>query len=165
VKVGRNGTKWGAVVDRTFRGTYDHTIDEKGRLSFPSKFRETLRLYESETLVVLPWWGEHLRVYPFSEWENFQEKLTADIDDAPKNRVNIIRYIMSHSNDCSLDKQGRILIPPHIRSQVDLNKDIVLLGVKDRVEIWDRARWTDVCNSDVLNAEVVQESLEKLKIF
>jgi len=153
------------VVDKTFRGTYDHTIDEKGRLSFPSKFRETLRLYDSETLIILPWWGEHLRVYPFSEWEIFQKKLTADTDEAPKNRGNIIRYIMSHSSDCSLDKQGRMLIPPQIRAQVDLKKDIVLLGVMNRVEIWDRAKWTKECDSDVLNAEIVQDSLEKLKIF
>lgn len=153
------------MADKTFRGTYDHTIDEKGRLSFPSKLRETLRLYDADTLIIIPWWGKHLRVYPLSEWAVFQKKLTADTVEQPENLGGIIRYVMSRSIDCSLDKQGRMLIPPKLRDEVGLKKDVFLLGVLDRIEIWDRGRWTDECNSDLLNAETVKESLQKLKIF
>ncbi len=153
------------MVDRTFRGTYEHTIDEKGRLSFPSRFREILRLYDSETLIVIPWWGKHLRVYPFSEWEIFQKKLTADDVDQPKNLQGLVRYVMANSIDCSLDRQGRILIPPNMRNKVDLKKDIFLLGVMNRVEIWDRSKWSEECAADLLDSETVEESLQKLKIF
>ena len=123
-----------------FRSKYDHTIDDKGRLSFPSRFREVLRQYESEVLIALPW-GNHLRAYPLAEWENLENKLRAHDPEQPEDIDKIIRYFESESFECIVDKQGRILLPPALRSQLGLQRDIVLIGMIDRVEIWDKDAW------------------------
>lgn len=146
----------GEMISKTFRGTYDHTIDEKGRLSFPSRFREILRQYDSEALIVIPWWDNHLRVYPLSEWEAIEKKLMADDREQPEDLEDIIRQLLSDSIDCSLDRQGRILLPPNMRAELDLKKDIVLLGVMNRVEIWDKDTWTE-------RRKVGREDTDKLK--
>ena len=138
--MGSNGVVWG-IMSRRFRSKYDHTIDEKGRLSFPSRFREVLRQYESEVLIVIPWWDNHLRAYPLSEWENIEDKLKAEDREQPEDLDKIIRYFESESIECVLDKQGRILLPPGLRAELGLKKDIVLIGMIDRVEIWDKDAW------------------------
>jgi MraZ protein len=131
------------MVKNRFRSKYDHTIDEKGRLSFPSRFREVLRQYESEYLVIIPWWDNHLRAYPLSEWELLEDKLKAENREQPEELEKIIRYLESESIECTLDKQGRILLPPAMRNELRLKKDIVLIGMIDRVEIWDRDAWNE----------------------
>lgn len=122
-----------------FRGKYDHTIDDKGRLSFPSRYREVLRQYEAEILVVIPW-DDHLRVYPSAEWEILENKLQAE-DCELADLDKVLRYFESESYECALDKQGRILIPPALRIEFGLKKDIVLIGMIERVEIWDKGAW------------------------
>jgi len=128
------------MVSARFRSKFDHTIDDKGRLSFPSRFREVLRQYESEILVALPW-DTHLRAYPLAEWENIENKLKAGDGQHSEDLEKIIRYFESESFECVLDKQGRILLPPALRTDLGLKRDIVLIGMIDRVEIWDKERW------------------------
>lgn len=127
------------VISR-FRSSYEHTIDEKGRLSFPSRFREVLRQYQSEVLIAIPW-EKHLRIYPLSEWENFENRLMAEDGRQTEDLDRIIRYFESESWECVLDRQGRILLPPVLRAELGLKKDIVLIGMIERVEIWDKAVW------------------------
>jgi MraZ protein len=128
------------MVSSRFRSTYDHTIDDKGRLSFPSRFREVLRQYESEVLIVIPW-DNHLRTYPLSEWEDLENKLKADAGERAEDLDKIIRYFESESFECVLDKQGRMLLPPVLRAELGLKRDIVLIGMINRVEIWDKDIW------------------------
>lgn len=123
-----------------FRSKYEHTIDDKGRLSFPSRFREVLRQYESEVLIAIPW-DNHLRAYPLSEWENLENKLKTDDGGQMEDLDKIIRYFESESFECVMDKQGRILLPPVLRADLGLKRDIVLIGMIDRVEIWDKDTW------------------------
>ncbi len=127
------------VISR-FRSKYDHTIDDKGRLSFPSRFREVLRQYESEVLIAIPW-ENHLRAYPLSEWENLENKLRGEDQERLEDLDKIIRYLESESFECVVDKQGRILLPPALRAELGLKREIVLIGMIDRVEIWDRETW------------------------
>ena len=123
-----------------FRGKYDHSIDEKGRLSFPSRYREVLRQYDTGILIVIPW-DDHLRLYPLAEWESLENKLKAEDSDQLENLDKILRYFESESYECTLDKQGRVLIPPALRADLGLKKDIVLIGMIERVEIWDKDTW------------------------
>ncbi len=129
------------MVSSRFRSKYDHTIDDKGRLSFPSRFRDVLRQYESEVLIAIPW-DNHLRAYPLAEWESLENKLKAEDKDHPEDLDKIIRYLESESIECILDKQGRILLPPALRAELHLQRDIVLIGMIDRVEIWDKDTWS-----------------------
>lgn len=118
-----------------FMGEYNHTIDTKGRVAVPSKFRETL----GETFVVTLGLDGCLFVYPNHEWENFVSKLSS----LPGNKEarQLQRYFMAGATECEVDKQGRILIPAKLRDQAGLNKDIVFVGVLSKIEIWSKERW------------------------
>ena len=128
------------MTDRRFRSKYDHSIDEKGRLSFPSRYREVLRQYDSEVLIVIPW-DDHIRVYPLAEWETVENRLKAEESEQLEDLDKVLRYFESESYECVLDKQGLILIPPALRADLGLKRDIVLIGMIERVEIWDREKW------------------------
>ena len=128
------------MVSSRFRSKYEHTIDDKGRLSFPSRFREVLRQYESEVLIAIPW-DNHLRIYPLAEWEILENKLQVEDQEQFEDLDKVIRYFESESCECVVDKQGRILLPPGLRADLGLKRDIVLIGMIDRVEIWDKEAW------------------------
>ena len=118
-----------------FMGEYNHTIDTKGRVAVPSKFRETL----GETFVVTLGLDGCLFVYPNNEWVNFVSKLNSL--PGSKEARQLQRYFMAGASECEVDKQGRILIPAKLRDQAGLNKDIVFVGVLSKIEIWSKERW------------------------
>ena len=118
-----------------FMGEYNHTIDTKGRVAVPSKFRETL----GETFVVTLGLDGCLFVYPNNEWVNFVSKLNGL--PGSKEARQLQRYFMAGASECEVDKQGRILIPAKLRDQAGLNKDIVFVGVLSKIEIWSKERW------------------------
>ena len=153
------------MLSKTFRGSYDHTIDEKGRLSFPSRFREILSQYDSENVIVVPWGDSHLRVYPISEWVAIEEKLIADDREHPPDLDDTIRQMLSSSSELTLDRQGRILLPATMRSETGLNKDVALLGVMNRVEIWDRERWAEKRQADRSNIDKLKQVFRERRIL
>ncbi len=124
-----------------FRGRYQHTIDPKGRLSIPAKFRDALAQL-GDQLVVVP--NEHsLEVHPLSEWEHIEEKLNAQSLFSPEVR-QLSRLYISRAKDVALDGAGRILIPPDTRKQAGLEKDVTLVGGGRRMfEVWDRQRFEE----------------------
>jgi MraZ protein len=126
-----------------FRGRYNHTIDSKGRLSIPAKFRDVLAQYGDErALIVVP--NEHaLEVHPVREWQLIEEKLSASPMFTPEVR-QLSRLYMSRARDASLDAVGRILLPPDTRLQAGLGKDVTLVGGGRRMfEVWDRNRFVE----------------------
>lgn len=119
-----------------FRSKTEHILDTKGRLHFPSRFRDVLRGLGSDVLMIAPW-NDHLRAYPLAEWEVLENKLLtngAELGD-------VVRYIVGGVTECVLDKQGRIRLPPDLRDGVHLEKEVVLTGMLDWVEIWDKEAW------------------------
>ncbi len=90
---------------------------------------------------MIPWGENHLRVYPIEKWEIIEEKLMAEDWEQTEDQEDIIRELLSQCIDCTLDKQGRLLIPPHVRSELGLKKEIALIGMINRVEIWDKEVW------------------------
>lgn len=129
------------MVSGRFRSRYEHTIDDKGRLSFPSRYREVLRQHESETLVAIPW-EDHLRIYPLSEWELLENRLRAEEREQLEGLDKVLRYFQSESYECVLDRQGRLLLPPSLRADLGLQRDVVLIGMVDHVEIWGQDVWS-----------------------
>ena len=121
-----------------FMGEYNHTIDAKGRLIIPSKFRELL----GEEFVLTKGLDGCLSIYPMDEWKAFEEKLRA-LPLTNKNARTFTRFFVAGATNCELDKQGRILLPPVLREYANLTKDVVLVGVLSRVEIWDKDRWQE----------------------
>jgi mraZ protein len=118
-----------------FMGEYVHTIDAKGRIIIPSKFREEL----GDEFVITLGLDGCLFAYPYSEWQIFVEKLKTL--PGTKEARQLQRYFMAGAAACQADKQGRILIPSKLREHAALEKDIVFVGVLNKIEIWDKERW------------------------
>jgi MraZ protein len=127
-----------------FRGRYQHSIDPKGRLSVPARFREALAQLgdHAEQLVVVP--NEHaLEVHPLAEWQRIEEKLNAQPMFTPEVR-QLSRLYMSRAKDVTVDNVGRVLLPPDTRKQAGLDKEVTLVGGGRRMfEVWDRARFEE----------------------
>jgi len=122
-----------------FRGRFDHTIDDKGRVSLPVKFREILRKF-NDTIVITPFDG-CLYVYPHDEWIKFEEKIY-DLPSGSREMRDFQRALLAHATECTVDRQGRILVPNSLRTVASLIKDVVIAGRIKHFEIWDRERFT-----------------------
>ena len=122
-----------------FRGNFEHTIDPKGRLSIPSKFREILTKKYDERLVVTNFDG-CLVAYPYEEWVQLEEKASS-LSMVKKETRAFMRFFYSSAIECIVDKQGRILIPQTLRDYADLEKEVVLVGQLRKIEIWSKKRW------------------------
>ncbi len=138
-------------------GEYAHTIDAKGRLIIPARFREGL----GDSFVVTKGLDNCLFVYPQQEWAALEQKLKS----LPFTRADaraFVRFFFSGATECELDKQGRILIPANLRDYARLSKDVVVLGVSSRVEIWSRERWDEYNNSAEEHFEEIAEKIVDL---
>lgn len=138
-----------------FMGEYNHTIDAKGRLIIPAKFREAL----GEQFVVTRGLDDCLFVYPDDGWKAFEEKLST-LPVANKNARKFARFFLSGAAQVELDKQGRILIPNTLREYGGLEKEVVLIGVANRVEIWSKARWEE--NAAMEDMDEIAEHMDSL---
>ena len=118
-----------------FIGEYHHTIDEKGRLTLPSKVRTELK----DNFIVTRGLDGCLFVYPASEWDNIIDKYR-ELPNT-KDARNFMRFFLSGATTASLDKQGRVNIPSPLIEYANLEKDCVIIGVNERLEVWDKARW------------------------
>ena len=126
-----------------FMGEYNHSIDAKGRVIIPSKFREKL----GDRFIVTKGRDGCLWVFPTSEWESFSEKLTS-LPVARKDARNFTRFFMAGATEAETDKMGRILLPQVLRDYAKLEKDAVLIGTGTRVEIWNAQTWSDISSFD-----------------
>lgn len=137
-----------------FMGEYNHTIDTKGRLIVPSRFRESL----GESFVVTKGFDGCLFVYDREEWTRFEEKLTAlPVTNAEARKL--VRFFLAGALEAEVDKQGRILIPTNLRAHAGLLKEAVLVGVASRIEIWSKERWDSNTYDDM---DEIAEKLDEL---
>jgi len=129
-----------------FRGTFEHTIDEKGRVSVPARFREVLLASNDDRLVITNFLIGSLRcldVYALATWQELEERLRAK----PQFDQRVMRfqnYYFAAAHDCVIDKQGRILLPPILREYAGLNRDVVFASALEKFRIWDLAQWKQV---------------------
>ena len=140
-----------------FKGEYNHTIDAKGRLIVPAKFREIL----GDNFIVTKGLDGCLFVYPNDEWTRFEEKLKS-LPLTNKNARQFTRFFLAGAAACEVDKQGRILLPQVLREFASLEKDVVLVGVASRIEIWSRERWDESMNTYDGVMDEVAENMESL---
>ncbi len=154
----------GLEIKKRFRSSSEHTLDGKGRLNFPSRFRDVLNQYDSQVLMVAPWGKSHLRAYPLSEWESFEDTLMTE-GKRKKDVARVLRYIVGSVVECSIDKQGRILLPQRLRTEANLARDVVLVGTINRVEIWDRETWEKENLATSENFEDFDEQFVEMGIF
>ncbi len=137
-----------------FIGEYNHTIDAKGRMIIPQKFREGL----GESFFMTRGLDGCLALYPQEQWEIFVDKLNA-LPDTRKDIRDLKRFFLSGAGDCEIDKQGRVLVPPSLREYASLKKDIVITGASTKIEIWNRKKWEDITRIDVDDMDDIAERL------
>ena len=122
-----------------FRGSYEHTIDLKGRLSIPSRFREELSKREVNTLVLTA--GDRcIWAFPMDEWERLEERLRQPPHFSPEMR-HVLRMLVGSAKDCPVDRVGRTLVPPELREFAGLERHVTIVGQLDQFEIWNRERF------------------------
>jgi MraZ protein len=114
--------------------------------------------------MITSWGKQHLRAYPLSVWEEFEDKLRAEGREQ-KGMARFVRYVVGGVAECNLDKQGRILLPQGLRTDAGLKKDIVLTGMLDWIEIWDREAWQQENETTRDGFEAFDDSLARLGIF
>ena len=136
---------------------YNHTIDAKGRLIIPSRFRELL----GEEFVLTRGLDGCLSIYPMDEWAAFEEKLRA-LPLTNKDARTFSRFFVAGATTCQLDKQGRILVPQTLRQFAGLEKDVVLTGNLNRIEVWSKEKWSENCNYDDMDS--IAESMQNIGI-
>ncbi|MBI4211423.1 MAG: division/cell wall cluster transcriptional repressor MraZ [Deltaproteobacteria bacterium] len=138
-----------------FRGRYRHSIDNKGRLSIPAKFRDVLASQFDERLIVTNF-DQCLWAYPVPEWQELERKVAA-LPQFLEEVKALQRAFISAAVECPLDKQGRILLPPELREYAGIvgESDAVVVGMTRRIEIWSAERWASIFKS----AEQQLESL------
>ena len=121
-----------------FIGEYIHTIDNKRRLAIPSKFREAL----GKKAIIAQGLDNCLVIYPLEEWKKRAEKLENLPDGQIDARV-FTRIMLSGASDAELDKLGRILVPEHLKNHAFLKKNIAIIGLSNKIELWDETKWVE----------------------
>jgi len=124
-----------------FKGLYEHAMDAKGRTSLPSRFRELLPEGD-ERLILTTGIDRCLVAYAVPEWEAFEAKLAAlpQFDPAV---VRLKRIYVAGATECSIDKHGRLLIPPMLREYAGIDRDVVWAGMVTTIEVWAKEAWSD----------------------
>ena len=141
-----------------FMGEYNHTIDAKGRLIIPARFRELL----GEEFILTKGLDGCLSIYPLDEWNAFETKLRA-LPLTNKNARTFTRFFVAGATNCELDRQGRVLVPQPLREFAGLEKEVVLTGNLNRIEIWSKEKWSENCNYDDMDS--IAESMRDMDII
>ena len=138
-------------VSLLLTGEHNHNIDPKGRIIIPSKFRDELE----GGFTVTKGLDGCLFLYPDNEWKLFEEQLQTLKDTTNKDARLFRRFFVGSAEAGSLDKQGRVLLSPALRTFAGLEKEIVLVGMLERIEIWDKAKWDE-------NNAAVEENMDDI---
>lgn len=135
-------------------GEYIHTIDEKSRVSMPAKFRKEL----GKKIIITPGLGSCLFIFTSKEWEKVSKKLSdseTDLSFLSSDQRNFNRYMFGRAAEVEIDSIGRILIPEFLKERIGLKNSAAIVGVKDRVEVWNEKAWSE-------NKAIVEKQAEEL---
>ena len=144
-----------------FRGRFVHTIDTKNRMSLPAGFRSEIR-GESDEPPILTNANRCLDLYRNEDWLRFEESIS-EIASVDPEAQDYARLMISGAMECPIDKQGRILVPPHLREYAGLTRDVTIAGVGSKIEIWDRARFEEtLTQSNARYPEMARSVAQKL---
>lgn len=150
-----------------FRGSNSISVDEKGRLTMPSRYREALRLQANDQLIATIDPDERcLLLYPLPEWEEIEEKI-ASLPSFNSTARKIQRLLIGHAIELVLDTNSRILLPQTLREYANLDKHVMLLGQGKKFEIWNENYWQEQCNAWLQEDIVTKQGLlpENLKLL
>lgn len=141
-----------------FYGEHEHTIDRKGRLIIPSRFRETMKEHYVERFVVTRGLDRCLFLFPEDEWKAQENRFRSLSFTKPEAR-RFNRFYFSGAAELTTDRQGRVLIPPYLKEFALIKRDVILVGVSNRIEIWDSQEWKKFYEDFKQSYEQIAEKL------
>lgn len=142
-----------------FRDEYSHSIDAKGRLIVPAKYREEL----GDKFIVTKGLDGCLYIYPNEAWNEFENKLSS-LPSGKSDTRKLVRFFMSSASEVELDKQGRILISQKHREYAALEKEVIFAGVGKKIEIWSKEKWEETATFSSEDMDEVAERMSDLGI-
>lgn len=140
-------------------GEYGHSVDSKGRLIMPAKLREEI----GDKFVITKGLDGCLFAYSLKEWKNFEEKLKS-FPLTNKDARALIRFFLAGAIECEIDKQGRFLISANLREFAKLEKEVVIIGVLTRIEIWSKEKWVEYSEKENKQADEIAQNMAELGI-
>ncbi len=143
-----------------FLGEFEHTIDQKGRLAIPVKFRHAL----AEGAVITRGLDNCLTLYPQKAWDSLAEKIASLPINEPNAR-SFTRLMLSGAMPVESDKQGRIILPAYLRKFAEIQSSVVVVGLYNRIEIWDRSKWTNYSQETESNSSEIASQLSELNMM
>lgn len=141
-----------------FIGEFNHSIDNKNRIILPAKFRDAL----GECFIITKGLDGCLYVFPRDEWEVLEKKLK-ELPLTSKDARAFVRFFFSGASEVNMDKQGRALIPQNLLEYAKIEKEVITIGVSNRIEIWGKTQW-DSYNDEEINMEEIAEKMSELGI-
>jgi MraZ protein len=139
-----------------FKGEYEYTLDDKGRLVVPPRFRGAL----GERFVATRGFDGCVVLYPESEWAQVEAKLRSE----PVANRRFVRYLLGSAVECELDRQGRFVLPPPLREHAGIGREAVVVGLINKVEVWSKDRWQQYLQSTVQDEASLLEGLKGLNL-
>lgn len=140
-------------------GEYEHSLDAKGRLIMPAKLREDM----GEKFIITKGLDGCLFGFSQNEWTNFEEKLKT-LPLTNKNARDFVRFFLSGATECEIDKQGRFLIAGNLRQYAEMEKEVAIIGVGTRIEIWNKEKWKQYNSDENISADAIAENMTMLGI-
>ena len=147
-----------------FLGSYEHAMDDKGRVALPARFRDVLVAAGDSRLILttnVDPAGQCLVAYTLKEWQAFHERI-AGLPQFDEAVIRLKRLHIAGATECSADRQGRILIPPLLREYAGLKSQVVFAGLGANIEIWDRGRWEEERSRAKESLGAINEALARL---
>ena len=140
-------------------GEYEHSLDTKGRLIMPAKLRQDM----GEKFIVTKGLDGCLFAFSQNEWLNFETKLKA-LPLSDRNARNFVRFFLSGATECEIDKQGRFLLVNTLREYAEITKEVIIIGVGTRLEIWNKDKWKKYNSNENISADTIAENMTMLGI-
>lgn len=148
-----------------FRGQFIHSVDAKGRISLPARFRDVLVGESNAAFIITPaLFDPCLHVYPMKTWEEFEHEVSK-LPSLDPHAIRFRRMYVSAAVECELDKAGRVLVPPHLRERAELDKsDALWAGMGKNLELWSRARWDAALEIAPAEMDAFRLAVEQFKV-
>lgn len=140
-------------------GEYEHSLDAKGRLIMPAKLRTDM----GEKFIITKGLDGCLFVFSQNEWSNFESKLK-ELPLTNKNARDFVRFFLSGATECEIDKQGRFLLVNTLREYAEITKEVIIIGVGTRLEIWNKEKWKKYNSNENISADTMAENMTMLGI-
>ena len=147
-----------------FRGQFTHSVDAKGRISLPVRFRDQLTGASDPRIVVTPAiFDACLHVYPIKAWEEFEAKVN-ELPSLDRHAVRFRRLYVSAAVECELDGAGRLLVPQELRAHAKLDKDALWVGMGPKLELWSKPEWDRAIAMTPEEAEALRTAMEQVRL-